>query len=86
MFELEYSNQATNFLKRADKILTRRLVKKLEELRMDPVPHDAKVIHGYQEKLFRVRVGDYRVLYEVDYPANVIGIVVIDKRSKVYEE
>ncbi len=38
----------------------------------------------YNEKLFRVRVGDYRILYEVDYKNDQLGIVKLDKRSKVY--
>jgi mRNA-degrading endonuclease RelE of RelBE toxin-antitoxin system len=33
------------------------------------------MIEGYSEKLFRVRVGDYRILYEVEYRGNLIGIV-----------
>lgn len=84
MFYVEYSNQARKFLKKADKILTRRLLKKIEELRTHPVIRDTKTIEGYKEKLYRVRVGDYRILYEVDYTNNKIGIVKIDKRSRVY--
>ena len=84
MFAANYSNQAKKFLKKADKILAKRLIEKIEELRNIPIIHDTKAIEGYKEKLFRVRVGDYRILYEVDYSSNKIGIVKIDKRSKVY--
>ena len=84
MFEVEYSNQARKFLKKSDKILSTRLINKIEELKIKPIIHDTKSIEGYEEKLFRVRVGDYRILYEVDYENNRIGIVRIDKRSKVY--
>ena len=55
-----------------------------EELAINPISHDTKVIEGYTEKLFRVRVGDYRILYEVDYTSYKIGVVKIDKRSTVY--
>ena len=85
MFEIKYSNQSNKFLKKTNKVLLIRLVKKIEEIRNQPVIHDTKTIDGYEEKLFRVRVGDYRILYEVDYEKNEIGIVKIDKRSKVYE-
>jgi len=84
MFVVEYSNQALKFLERADKVLGKRLLKKIEGLREQPISHDTKRIEGFYEKLFRVRVGDYRILYEVDYKANKIGIVKIDKRAKVY--
>ncbi len=85
MFEVEYSNQAANFIRKADKILAGRLLRKIEELRTSPVPHDAKTIHGFSENLFRTRVGDYRILYELSHKNNKIGIVKIDHREKVYD-
>ena len=39
----------------------------------------------YSKGLFRIRVGDYRILYEVDYRNNLIGIVKIDKKPRVYD-
>ena len=84
MFDVGYSRQAVNFLKSAEKKLITRILKKIETLRDNPIQHDSKVVEGYNEKLFRIRVGDYRVLYEVDYKRNKLGIVKIDKRSKVF--
>jgi len=84
MFEIRYSKQAVNFLKSAEKKLTTRILKMIEKLSENPIGHDSKVVEGYHEKLFRVRVGDYRILYEVDYKNNLLGIVKIDKRSKVF--
>lgn len=84
-FVIEYSNQTLRFLKRADKTLVKRILAKLELLVKEPVGRNSKVIEGYKEKLYRVRVGDYRILYEVDYENEKIGIVKIDHRSKVYQ-
>jgi len=84
MFDIKYSKQAVNFLKSSEKRLIARILKKIETLNENPVQHDSKVVEGYNEKMFRIRVGDYRILYEVDYQKNQLGIVKIDKRSKVY--
>lgn len=84
MFDVDYSNQALKFLKQADNILVKRIFEKIEVLRYEPVIHDTKIIQGYNEKLCRVRVGDYRILYEIDYKMKKIGIIKIDKRSTVY--
>ena len=84
MLEINYSKQAVNFLKSAEKKLTTRVLKKIEKLRENPIGHDSKIVEGYNEKLFRVRVGDYRILYEVDFKNDQLGIVKIDKRGKVY--
>ena len=45
-----------------------------------------KPFKAYKEKLFRVRVGDYRILYEIDYTTKKLGIVKIDNRGRVYED
>jgi len=85
MLEVGYSNQTSKFLKKIDKVLLKRLLEKIEELKERPFLHDTKIIKGYEEKIYRVRIGDYRILYEVDHKNNTLGIVKIDKRSKVYD-
>jgi len=84
MFDIRYSKQAVNFIKSSEKKLIARILKKIDTLKENPVQHDSKLVEGYNEKLFRIRVGDYRILYEVDYKKNQLGIVKMDKRSKVY--
>ena len=84
MFSVEYANKAKKFLKQAEKEIAQRVLEKIEELRNEPVPHNAKTVEGYKETIFRVRVGDYRILYELDYKENKIGVIKIDKRGRVY--
>jgi len=85
MLNIKYSNQAKKFLKKSDRILTKRLLSKINELKKDPILHNTKAIKDDKEKLFIIRVGDYRILYEIDHESNILGIVKIDKRSKVYK-
>jgi len=82
MLKIKYSNQAVKFLKKCDKILFKRILNKIELLSSNPFPQDVKMTQG--EKLFRVRVGKIRILYEIDNKNNLLGIVKIDKREKVY--
>ncbi|MFW6231113.1 MAG: type II toxin-antitoxin system RelE family toxin [Nanoarchaeota archaeon] len=84
MFQVNFSKQAIKFLKNSNKELVSRLFSKIETLKKEPIGHDSKSVEGFKEKLFRVRVGDYRILYEVDHNNNLIGIVKIDKRERVY--
>ena len=81
----EYSSKSKRFLKQADKITVERILNEVEKLCMTPFPKDVKRVEGYSEELFRVRVGDYRILYEVDRSNNLLGVVKIGKRSRVYE-
>jgi len=82
MFEIVLSNQAAKFIKKADKILAKKLIQKLESLKIDPVGHDSKRITG--KDLFRARVGDHRILYAVRYKENKILVEKIDHRERVY--
>ena len=42
MFDVSYSSRSKRFLKKADKVLARRLIEKIERLRKDPIVHDTK--------------------------------------------
>ena len=83
MFEIFLSKQASKFIRQADKVLVSRIIEKLEHLKEEPICHDTKRIVG--TTFFRVRVGDLRILYKVEYNKNLVVIDKIDKRSKVYD-
>jgi len=83
-FDVSYSNRSKRFLRKADKVIVKRVIEKIEKLRKAPIIHDTKTVEG-SKGLFRVRVGDYRILYEVDYRNNLIGIIKIDKKPRVYD-
>ena len=81
--KIKYSNQAVRFLKRIkNKPLVKRIIDKIEVLMKNPIIHDSKRVEN--TNMFRVRIGKYRILYEVDYKSNLLGIVKIDKRSRAY--
>ncbi len=83
-FDVEFDNQPEKFLKKADKQLNARLLKEIERLRDDPFPQGIKRVLGREEKTFRTRVGDYRILYVVFFEDNCILISKIDKRPRAY--
>ena len=86
MFELEYSNISKKFLKNLDRELSSRILNKIELLKENSVPSDAKFItREDNDKIFRIRIGKYRVLYKVKESEKVIIISKIDKRERVYD-
>ena len=86
MFSIEFSDYAKKFLKKADNQLAKRLIKRIEKLAEDPFPTEVKRIVNKKEKIFRVRVGDYRIQYSVIYDKNMIFVSDIDKRSRAYQD
>lgn len=86
MFSAHIEKQALKFLEKLrDKQLRKRLVDKINELEQDPFPRDCRAVEGYDQKVYRVRVGDYRILYHVVFKAQTVYIFIIDKRGTVYK-
>ena len=86
MFSAELKKPALKFLKTIrDRIILKRITDKIDALEQNPFPQDIERVEGYNDvKVFRVRVGDYRILYFVDYATSKVYIETINKRSKVY--
>ena len=85
MFEVAFSSSSTKFIKKAEKQTATRIMKEIENLRSEPFPRNVKRVVNREEKVFRVRVGDYRIQYSVFYEKNLIFISDVDKRSKAYD-
>ena len=66
-----------------DKVLARAL-KKMYSLGDTPRPAGCKKLKGHKDQ-WRVRVGDWRVVYIIDDAAKLISITRIAHRREVYE-
>lgn len=62
-----------------------RLLSRIEELANEPLPVQAIKLEG-TEGLYRFRVGDYRIIYEVDASAKIILIHYVRHRREVYRD
>ncbi|MCD4704202.1 MAG: type II toxin-antitoxin system RelE/ParE family toxin [Methanosarcinaceae archaeon] len=85
MFEVLLDTPAQKTLRKLDKTTVLRILKAVEKLADDPIPHDSKRVIGYNEKVFRVRVGKYRILYRLDYEKFMVVVINIDSRDRVYD-
>lgn len=87
MLAVEFSRQALKFLEKSETTLRSRLCNATEKLGSVLFPSDAKRVENQffeDEKIFRIRVGDYRILYCVNYEKKRVLITKIDKRSNAY--
>ena len=60
----------------------RRIVSKIRKLATDARPSGSEKLSGHQ--LYRVRQGNYRILYEIDDADLVLVVVKIGHRRDVY--
>ncbi len=60
-----------------------RIVAAVEELAHEPFPHGSQKLAG-SDHTYRIRIGDYRVIYEVMVGARVVEIERVRHRKDVY--
>ncbi len=60
-----------------------RVAKAIDSLRFKPRPHGTVKLKG-KRNLYRIRVGDYRIIYSVDDRKRIIDISYVKHRSKAY--
>lgn len=80
-YRLFFSRSARRELERLRKPDIERVVKRLQLLATSPRPPGCRKL---SDTLFRVRQGDYRILYEVDDQAYTVTILKIGHRREVY--
>ena len=74
----------TKFLERLrDLDLKRRIVHVLRKLEADPRPPGSLKLQG-NEELFRIRMGDYRLIYQIQDAVLIVLVVQIGHRRDIY--
>lgn len=68
----------------SDRPLLRRLSAAIESLRNDPHPPHSRKLAGF-DRVWRIRVGDYRICYAWREGELVILILTVARRAHVYE-
>jgi mRNA interferase RelE/StbE len=61
-----------------------RAVRKMESLRENPRPMGSKKLRGYRD-LWRIRIGDWRILYIIDDGAKLVSVTRIAHWREVYD-
>lgn len=82
-YELAFRPAALRALRKLDRQVTERIRAAAEALRDDPRPPGAKMLTGLHG-LWRIRVGDYRIVYTIDDQRNVVRVAAVGHRRDVY--
>ena len=83
MYKITYSKLVKKDLKKIQKNDLNQIIKKIKSLAIDPFPVGATILRG-EGKMFRVRQGDYRIIYKIQNQELIVLIVKVGHRSDVY--
>jgi mRNA interferase RelE/StbE len=84
-YRIEFAASAEKDLHRLAPALVANILQRIEALDGDPNPRRSQKLRG-TERTYRLRVGDHRVIYELDPGARVILVYHIRHRREVYRQ
>jgi len=65
MYSLFLEKNVIKYLKKQEEVIRKRIISKIESLKNNPVPSEAKRSVNVNDRVFRIRAGKYRVLYRI---------------------
>ncbi len=83
-YSITFARSARKELESLDATVVQRVFPKIEALTQEPRPKGCHKFRG-ERNLWRIRVGDYRVIYAVDDDKRLVGIIAVRHRSAAYE-
>ncbi|MFH0847028.1 MAG: type II toxin-antitoxin system RelE/ParE family toxin [Chloroflexota bacterium] len=83
LYEIVFARSARKELQALSHAVAKRILKKVELLASSPRPSGCKKLRGHSN-LWRIRVGEYRIIYDIDDDSRVVDISVVRHRSETY--
>jgi len=83
-YRIEWRKSTRKDLRRIAPVEVAKIVRAVEDLASDPFPVGHKKLSG-SERAFRIRVGDYRIVYEVFAGVLQVEVIRVGHRRDVYK-
>lgn len=84
-YRIEFSPLAARQISKLPRDAQVRLGRKIDSLAADPRPSGVKKLAG-ADSTYRLRVGDYRIIYEVHDKVLVVVVLAVGHRSAIYRK
>jgi len=84
MYHIVFTKQAHRALRKMPRNVANRIRRKLDELAADPYRSNNNVTKLQERPGYRLRVGDWRVIYEIEDDILRIWVMKIAPRGEVY--
>lgn len=82
MFQIIWSESAEKELKKIDRAVAKQIYNKVSELKENPNRNIKKIVGS---PYFRLRVGDYRVIIDIQKEDLRVLILKVGHREKIYK-
>lgn len=83
-YAIVFARSARKELEDLPRNIGSRILQRIESLAANPRPSGVKKLVG-TTNLWRIRIGEYRVIYSIDDQKRLVDIVMIRHRSDAYQ-
>ena len=84
-YKIEWKQSAKKELKKLDKQIIPRILQAIENLADNPYSSGSKKLIG-SNSVYRIRVGDYRIVYNIQSSVLTIEIIKVGHRREIYRQ
>lgn len=85
MYVISFKRSAEKEFERLPQSSIKRVARAIDALATNPRPSGSKKLEGKKESLWRIRIGDYRVIYAIEDEIEIVEIRRIGHRKDIYE-
>jgi mRNA-degrading endonuclease RelE of RelBE toxin-antitoxin system len=81
MFDIHWHPDTRKFLWKQNKDIAKRIVSKIKSIKENPFHY----LEHYGGKGYKLRIGDYRAIIDLDFEKKILFVRVLDKRGRIYK-
>ncbi|MBL4657202.1 MAG: type II toxin-antitoxin system RelE/ParE family toxin [Flavobacteriales bacterium] len=84
MYLIKFKKRAAKELRKLPAAVLKRVSKSIDSLSKNPRPKGSKKLKGSDENIWRIRMGDYRILYVIEETIKIVNIRKVGHRKDIY--
>lgn len=85
-YQVIFTKKVAKEIRQLNKKDIPRIIEKAESLAQDPRPEGSKKLSGIKDDFWRVRVGNYRIIYLIEEEIKIVQISKIGHRKDIYRK
>ena len=85
MYQIVISRSALKDLQQIPQVAVKKIVSDIDALSLNPRPAGCKKLKGISEEIWRIRQGDYRIIYSISDNIRIVDIRRVRHRKHVYD-
>lgn len=80
IWNVTWHPKAAKFVEKLPSETGKRVLAKFDEVARDPFMH----LEHFEGAYYKLRIGDYRALIDIDFSAKILKVRVFDHRGRIY--